>query len=192
LIPLTPDHAECNGAPIRLPTSPGDAIDFAGSVVVASPPSVAMPGLFIRLEPNAAVVYWSTNYNGFVLEYNTDLKTNSWTTITGPYFLAGQYYEYHEARSALAAAKFFRLRYPGIIFLTPAQATISFSLQSSQAVLNWPAAYVGYTLESSTNLNPPSVWTPVSENYGITNGQFEFRQNLGSGKPREFFRLRWP
>ena len=65
-------------------------------------------------------------------------------------------------------------------------------MESNQALLTWPAEYVGYSLESTTNLNPPAIWTPVPTTYGLTNGQFEFRQNLDPGKPREFFRLRWP
>ncbi len=66
LIPLTPDLMDCDGPPILLPTTPGDAIDFAGSIVVAPPTSQIIstqaPGLFIRQTPDAVVVYWSTNY----------------------------------------------------------------------------------------------------------------------------------
>jgi hypothetical protein len=192
IIPVAADGGACHCSPILLPTSPGNTIDFAGSIILAPQPAVAKPGLFIRTEPNAVVVYWSTNFDGFVLEYATDLSGNpTWTQIDGPYFLAGGYYEYHEAKSALATKKFFRLRYPGIFFLTPIEAELSFELDSNQAVLTWPADYVGYTLESTTSLEPPATWTPVSGSYGITNGQFEFRQNLNT-KPREFFRLRWP
>jgi hypothetical protein len=193
VIPVAADGTLCHCPPRLLPTSPGDAIDFAGSIVVAPQPAVAKPGLFIRTEPNAVVVYWSTNYDGFVLEYSTDLAGNStWTEIDGPYFLAGGYYEYHEAKSSLATKKFYRLRYPWIFFLTPSEAELSFELQTGEAVLTWPADYVGYTLESTTNLAPPAIWTPVTGSYGITNGQFEFRQSLPNTKPREFFRLRWP
>ena len=92
----------------------------------------------------------------------------------------------------MATKRFYRLRYPGIFFLTPAGAELSFGVQASEAVLAWPAEYVGYTLESATNLNPPTLWTPVTATYGLTNGHFEFRQSLPSPKPREFFRLRWP
>ncbi len=192
VIPLAVGGDVCHCPPIRLPTSAGADIDFAGSIVLAPQALVATPGLFIRLEPNAAVVYWSTSYDGFILEYATDLTSKNWTTVNGPYFRAGAYYEYHEARTALAAAKFFRLRYPGIFFLTPLEAVLNFAFDSNQALLSWPADYVGYTLESTTNLNPPTIWTPVPTAYGITNGQFEYRQNLNPGKAREFFRLRWP
>jgi len=193
IIPLATDGGACNCSLLRLPTSPGDLIDFVGSIVVAPQAVVGVPGLFIRTEPNAVVVYWNTSFEGFVLEYTTNLAPNStWTQINGPYFLASPYYEYREAKTSLATKKFFRLRYPGIIFLTPTEPELSFRVQSGQAVLTWPADYVGYTLESTTNLAPAAIWTPVSASYGITNGQFEFRQNLIGAKPREFFRLRWP
>jgi hypothetical protein len=193
IIPLASDGGVCHCPPILLPTSPGDPIEFAGSIITAQPAAVQVPGLFIRTEPNAVVVYWSTSYDGFILEFTTDVAPPStWTQIDGPYFLNGGYYEYHEAKSALATKKFFRLRYPGIFFLTPTQAELSFELQSGQAVLTWPSDYVGYTLESATDLNPPALWTPVSGTYGVTNGHFEFRQNLLGTKPKEFFRLRWP
>ena len=193
IIPVAADGGACHCSPIRLPTSPGADIDFAGSIVLPPTSAVARPGLFIRTEPNAVVVFWSTSYDGFVLEYTTDLAPDSdWTQISGPYFLAGGYYEYHEARSSLAAKKFFRLRYPGVFFLTSPEARLSFQIESNQALLTWPADYVGYTLESTTNLHPPASWTPVTATYGITNGQFEFRQNLPGAKPHEFFRLRWP
>jgi hypothetical protein len=193
MIPLASGGAPCHCPPRLLPTSPGNPIDFAGSIVVTPQSAVAVPGLFIRTAPNAYIVYWSTSYDGFILEYTTDLAGNTaWTGIDGPYFLSGGYYEYHEPKTALATKKFFRLRYPGVFYLTPPQAELSVQLQSNQAVLTWPSDYAGYTLESTTNLTWPVMWTPVSGIYSITNGHFEFRQNLQSGKRQEFFRLRWP
>jgi len=139
------------------------------------------------------VVYWSANYDGFILQYTTDVgPLAAWNEIDGPYFFANGYYEYHEAKSALARRKFFRLAYPGIFFLTPSMGQLSLNMDANQAVVTWPSGYVGYTLESTTNLAAPTVWSPVNAAYGITNGQFEFRQNLNTNKPREFFRLRWP
>ena len=144
-------------------------------------------------QPNAVVACWSTTYGGFILESSADLAANSaWTEIDGPNFLAGGHHEYHEAKSSLWTKKFFRPRYPGIFFLTPPEAELSFQLQTREAVLIWPADFAGYTLESTPDLAPPALRTPVARGYGLTNGQFEFRQNLLNTKPREFFRLRWP
>jgi hypothetical protein len=115
LIPLTPDFMDCDGPPILLPTSPGDRIDFAGSIIVAPPPSqIVVPqaiGLFIRQTPNAVVVYWNTNSAGFTLESSLKLPAANWSSIAGPYTVAGGYFEYSEMRTNLQTAKFFRLRY---------------------------------------------------------------------------------
>jgi hypothetical protein len=196
MVPLTADGRHCDCPAILLPTAACDPIDFAGSIVVAPNAIVATPGLFIRMEPNAAVVYWSTNYQGFGLECTTNLGLNTaWTPVVGPYFLASRNFEYHEAKSGLLATKFFRLKYPTAIFLTPAEPRISVSVLASpgQAVLTWSTNYVGYTLETTTSLAAPVVWSPVLNGTGtITNGHFEIRQNLDSQTPRRFFRLRWP
>jgi hypothetical protein len=115
LIPLTPDYTECDCPPILLPTSPGDAIDFAGSIVVAPavPQTVVRPGLFIRLEPDAAVVYWGAMFADFTLESTTDLSpASTWTLINGPYAFDGYFYQHREPLAALQQHQFFRLRKP--------------------------------------------------------------------------------
>ena len=113
IIPLTPDNQHCDCPAILLPTSPGDPIDFAGSVIVAPVVSAYIPGLFIRTIPSAEVVYWSTNYQGFTLEYTTNLGPSAvWTSIDGPYFLNDNYFEYFESTASLQPTKFFRLRWP--------------------------------------------------------------------------------
>jgi hypothetical protein len=142
------------------------------------------------------VVYWSTNYQGFGLESTPSLAPNAtWTAVSGPYFLNGGHLEYHEAKSALLATKFFRLKYPTVIFLNPPTPQLSFSVQtpSQQAVLAWSTNYIGYTLETTTNLAAPIVWFPVMDGTGtVTNGHIEFYQNIDGQTPRQFFRLRWP
>ncbi|MBC8097266.1 MAG: hypothetical protein H7Y43_15790, partial [Akkermansiaceae bacterium] len=110
---------------------------------------------------------------------------------TGPYFLNGNYYEYREARASLQTTKYFRLRYPGVIVLTPTQPQLSLSLAPNQRVLSWPLAYVGFTLEMTTNLAAPTVWTPLNGPYVITNGHFEFRRSAPGTNSAEFYRLRW-
>ena len=157
---------------------------------------VAQPGLFIRLETNAAVVYWSTNYQGFGLESTPSLApAATWTTVSGPYFLNGGDFEYHEMKSELLTTRFFRLKFPTVIYLNPPSPQLSFSVQppTQQAVLTWSTNYIGYTLEATTNLAAPIVWSAVADGAGtITNSRIEFRQNLDGHTPRQFFRLRWP
>lgn len=191
LIPLTADGKQCDCPAKLLPTTAGDPIDFAGSIISAPAAIIPQPGLFIRTESNAIVVYWSTNYQGFILQSTAGLTPGTaWTTINGPYFQNGGYYEYHEAKTALAPTKIFRLAYPGgIIVIQPWQPKLSMQLQSGQAVLAWSTNYVGYTLEATTNLTPPIIWSPLNPTGVNSNGQFEFQQN--PLLPREFFRLRW-
>jgi len=120
VIPLESDGGACHCPPRRLPTTAGSDIDFAGSILAATaPPAGPRPDLFIRSEPDLVAVYWSTNYQGYALEASSDAASGDWSAIAGPYYLVNGNYEYREAKSALAATKFFRLHYPGVIILTP-------------------------------------------------------------------------
>jgi hypothetical protein len=195
VLPLAADGSACHCPPRLLPTSAGPDIDFVGGVINAAPSiSYTNLGLFIRLEPEVMVVYWSTNYDGFTLQSALELPAGlSWAPVSGPYFRAGPYFEYREPRAVLAQRKYFRLQYPGVLVLTPPEPTIHFSITGGQAVLRWPAGYVGYTLETATNLAPPVIWQPLPGPYGLTNGAFELRTNLVTPPRREqYFRLRWP
>jgi hypothetical protein len=109
IIPLNPDRTDCYGAPILLPTTPGDAIDFAGSIVVAQPPP-NLPQLFIEPSTNAFVIDWSTNFAAFTLEYTMSLNPpSSWTPIPGPYTIIGLNFQYQEALHGGIPEKIFRL-----------------------------------------------------------------------------------
>jgi hypothetical protein len=122
VIPLTPDLTDCDGPPILLPTTPGDAIDFAGSIVAApgSPlVSAQPPNLLIRQTPDMVVVYWNTNDVGYTLESAEDLAAPAWTSINGPYYLNGDFIEYWQARTNLLTTEFFRLHYTGAVIISP-------------------------------------------------------------------------
>jgi len=192
-IPLAADGSACHCPPQRLPTSPGDDIDFAGSVVAASV-SVTYTnlGLFIRLEPESLVVYWSTNHDGFVLQSALALPAGfSWSPVSGPYFRAGPFFEHRRPRSELIHRTFFRLAYPGVLVLTPTEPQLGFQFEGSAIVLTWPPNYVGYILEAATNLSPPVLWSPLPGPYLNSNGFIEYRRTLPAA-PQEFFRLRGP
>lgn len=112
IIPLTADLSDCLGPPILLPTSPGDPIDFAGSIVVA-PPAPNPAGLFIRLETSAVVVYWSTNFPDYHLEYTRNLAPPvTWQPVTAFIPINGLNYEFSQPLTSLSARKFFRLHKP--------------------------------------------------------------------------------
>jgi hypothetical protein len=193
VLPVNADGSACHCPPRLLPISPGTDVEFAGSVL-GRPTSAtyANLGLFIRLEPETLVVYWSTNYDGFTLQSAESLPAGfSWSLVTGPYFRAGPYYEHRRPRSELTQRTFYRLAYPGVLILTPTEPQLGFGFEGNEAVLTWPLNYVGYSVETATNLAPPVIWAPLPGPYLSTNGYFELRRSL-SGRPQEFFRLRGP
>lgn len=115
VIPLDAD-CMCSVGPLRLlPTSPGDRIDFVGSIVAAPAPlAVVEPGLFIQLGPDSVVVYWSGEALGFTLETTTHLTPPiTWTPLPGPYAFDGYYFYYSLPLANLLNQQFFRLHYTG-------------------------------------------------------------------------------
>ena len=188
LIPLTPDLDDCTGPPILLPTSPGDAIDFAGSIVVAAPAPLVVtpPGLFIRQDANAVVVYWSTNFIGFTLEYATNLSATAlWAPISGPYDFNGFYYEHSESKTNLQGVRFFRLRYTGGT-VTPPNPSLSIRLETNTVVLSWQTT--GFNLESKADPSSTTAWNPINGPYPVNGGNFEYREPLNLSQ-RKFYRL---
>jgi len=109
MVELTADRHACGRPPTRLPTTPGDAIDFVGSVFV--PPR--MPPLLIRHETGEVVLSWEQTTLEVVLESSFVLGPGVvWTRIAGPYPVAGAFHEVRFPDAALAPASFFRLRWP--------------------------------------------------------------------------------
>jgi len=109
VIPLNPDRTDCMGQALLLPTTPGDAIDFAGSIVVAKP-SAGTPRLVVQTSTNNVAVNWSTNYPSYTLEYTLNLTPPVvWQAIPGPFPVVGFNFQYLESLAPPAPAKFFRL-----------------------------------------------------------------------------------
>ena len=163
VIPLTLDLAECDGMPWRLPTTPGDPIDFAGSIVVApaAMQTVFRPGLFIRLDPDAVVVYWSADYADFTLEAATDLSPSStWGPIDGPYDFDGYFYQYRLPLAALEHQQFFRLRNGPTV-----------ALNNNGTVVAWGYNSSGQTTGTPTLTSPYSATAnPVTMNGVVLSG----------------------
>jgi hypothetical protein len=59
---------------------------------------------------------------------------------------------------------------------------------SNTLVIAWPADATAYTLEFTTSLAPPIVWTPVATPPVTVGNQKTVTLNIGNGN--EFFRLR--
>ena len=108
LLPLTPNRDACAEMPIRLPTLPGDAIDFAGSVIEAP----FLPELFIRREGDWMVVFWNRTPFEFVLESTADPATTFWQPIPGPYPESGSFFEHAIPEDELSSTSFYRLGRP--------------------------------------------------------------------------------
>ena len=66
---------------------------------------------------------------------------------------------------------------------------LGFNQVGNQLVLIWPAAFSGYILESTDNLEPPN-WQPVPGNPQIVDGQNKVTLPIENGN--RFFRLRKP
>lgn len=109
IIPLSENRTVCVGEPRRLPTAPGDAIDFVGGIHVVPPP----PRLFIRGETGGVTVYWRRSVIPYVLEATASLEEPAgWSGLSGPFTLAGDFLELFIPDSLLVQARFFRLRAP--------------------------------------------------------------------------------
>jgi hypothetical protein len=120
IIPLSTD-CMCSDDPIiRLPTAPGDPIDFVGSIITApANQGSVQPGLFIRSDPasDSLIVYWSAAYLNFTLETTFDLAAPiTWTEIPAPYAFddSGYFNQYTIPISSLLQKQFFRLHYTGM------------------------------------------------------------------------------
>jgi hypothetical protein len=88
-----------------------------------------------------------------------------------------------QGASASSVATFVRIFTP-----TP---TLTVAPGSSSLDLTWPLTAANYHLESTTNLNWPAVWTPVTNAPVITNGQVLFSLPA-TGEPQRYFRLAAP
>jgi Tol biopolymer transport system component len=189
VIPLD-DGCACMA--LRLPTTAGDPIDFAGSIAVAAapPPALGKVGLFIRVDPDDLVVYWSTNFVGYVLETSGNVPPpSSWSTVNGPYLQYGFFYEYRIPRTNLLDRQFFRLRPSNLVVNSP---TLSVLVQSNEMVINWPTNTTGFVLESKTNLSEAIPWTTISGPFTISGNMFEIRKTSPAQQSQEFFRLHHP
>jgi uncharacterized repeat protein (TIGR03803 family) len=78
----------------------------------------------------------------------------------------------------------FSISVPGLVSASPQLTIIP---AASNVLLAWPADATGFTLQSTTNLAPPAVWTAVSPGPVVVNGQ-NVVTNAISGTP-QFFRL---
>jgi hypothetical protein len=99
-------------------------VDFVGSILMGpSTPVTNTTRLLIRSDPTEIVVFWSATYNTFTLQTTAELPAadTDWSGVSGPYYLNGDYFEYHEPLTNLLAQQFFRLDQTGTLTATSGQ-----------------------------------------------------------------------
>jgi hypothetical protein len=107
LVPLSSDRTHCESPPVRLPTVPGDDIDFVGSIFMPPGP----PRLKIRREGPDVIVSWKRTAWPYALQAAAEPTPQAnWQDITPPYSVAGRDYEVRITNVAAFSKTFFRLR----------------------------------------------------------------------------------
>jgi hypothetical protein len=184
IIPLNYGRTDCQGGPILLPTTPGDAIVFAGSIIVARPPPT-VPQMGFQGGTNRIIIYWSTNFATYTLEYTLNLKPPViWVPIAGPYGVGGLNFQYQEVYNKQVTEKFFRL-VPNIpqLFIQGSAGTVT---------VYWNTNLAGFTLQSTTSLAPPFAWQTIAGPYTVNGGDFNYSESAGASAPAKFFRIVGP
>ncbi len=138
------------------------------------------PVLKIARSGNNAVLYWSTNVVGFVLQSSSSLgATASWSMVTNPLpvVIGNQFWVTNQMSSSNL---FYRL----------SKSLIGPSLTATRVgqnlVLSWPISAPGYTLQSTTSLSAPN-WKPVAKVPVVVGNQYYVTNNSASGN--NFYRL---
>jgi hypothetical protein len=184
IIPLNSGRTDCQGGPTLLPTTPGDAIDFAGSIVVAPPPpNVAR--LAAQRGANALAILWPTNLASYTLEYTLSLTPPAtWNPVGGPYSIVGINFLYQEAFDTSLPGKIFRL--------APNLPQVSIRGGAGALTVYWNTNFAGYTLQSTTNLAPPFVWQTIAGPYTVDGVHFKHSEPVGTLTPARLFRITRP
>jgi uncharacterized repeat protein (TIGR03803 family) len=66
--------------------------------------------------------------------------------------------------------------------------TLTIVPSGTNVILTWPTDAAGFTLQSTTNLVSPVIWTNVSPGAVVVNGQYAVTNSVFSGT-QKFYRL---
>jgi subtilase family protein len=69
---------------------------------------------------------------------------------------------------------------------------LNVALTNGNAVISWPVSPTGFELDSTTNLNPPVVWTQVTNAVSVNTNINQNVVTLPVGNVNQFFRLQRP
>jgi uncharacterized repeat protein (TIGR03803 family) len=75
----------------------------------------------------------------------------------------------------------------GTLFSIYVFPEIAITSVGNNAVVSWPTNAMGFTLQTATNLSPPVIWSTVSTNPIVVNGENTMTQPITGA--RQFFRL---
>ncbi len=70
--------------------------------------------------------------------------------------------------------------------------SLSISQSNNNAVITWPLAPTGFELQSTTNLSPPTSWSPVAQPVAVDTNLFENVVVVPLNGANQFFRLQRP
>jgi len=131
------------------------------------------------------VLSWPTNSSNLVLQYTTNLSAPiAWSLVTNvPVIINGQYVVTVPINSALHSIYY---------QLLPPPLRLSMTRVGTNVVLTWPTNSFGLTLQSATSLNPPVIWSEVTNTQIVINGQFVVTDAINSSLTAKFYELRPP
>lgn len=87
--------------------------DFSGQSFSNFVLTRIQPTVGIRMDPDAAVLYWSETFPDYVLQTSDDVLSGPWFTLGGPYGLGDGSYQVRLPLLNLLHKQFFRLKYNG-------------------------------------------------------------------------------
>jgi hypothetical protein len=111
--------------------------------------------------------------NSYQGGHNLTIKfVDTFTDVNGPYYstMSGVVVAIYPAVSAVIA-----------------RPQLSIVRSSTNMILTWPASATGFTLQSATNLASPMVWSAVSPQPVVVNGQNTVTNPISD--PRKFYEL---
>jgi hypothetical protein len=149
----------------------------------------------MELSDGASTIYWPSNTatmgamgqdgtssliwsgvlpkNSYQGGHNLTIKfVDTFTDVNGPYYstMSGVVVAIYPAVSAVIA-----------------RPQLSIVRSSTNMILTWPASATGFTLQSATNLASPMVWSAVSPQPVVVNGQNTVTNPISD--PRKFYEL---
>jgi len=107
------------------------------------------------------------------------IGTNNSIFLTGYFNDAGQFGKSNVTASFTNAIFFARL---------DELPALQVSRIPSQVVLSWPTNYLGFILQTATNLNFPTTWLSATNTPAIVNGQFTVTNSISDSS--QFYRLK--